>query len=230
MLKKQSKKILVIVAHPDDETLGPGGTIARHTSEGDTIYGISMTDGISARGLKNKKKSQIRFKASINAAKHIGLNWIKKARFPDNSMDKIPLLEIIKVIEEVKLKIKPTLIYTHSSADLNIDHRIVSEATLSAFRPQTNELWEEIRAFETPSATDYGHKSITGNFYPNLYVDITNTWNIKLKALNEYKIEMRGAPHSRSIDGLKNLAEYRGNQVGLKFAEAFEILRKVQRR
>ena len=130
---------------------------------------------------------------------------------------------LVEVIEKAKFLVIPTLVYTHSSADLNVDHRVVSQATLTAFRPQPNEVWQEIRTFEIASATDYGHKSITNLFYPNLYVDITGTWEKKLAALNEYKMEMRDAPHTRSFEGLENLAKHRGNQVGLKYAEAFEV-------
>jgi LmbE family N-acetylglucosaminyl deacetylase len=230
MLKKsKNKNILVVVAHTDDETLGLGGTIARHSSMGDNVYGIAMTDGVSARNNRTNQKIKIRKKASISAGKIIGLKWIRGGSFADNGMDNVPLLKIIKVIENAKSKINPSLIYTHCSNDLNIDHRIVCEATLTAFRPQPNESWTEIRTFEVPSSTDYGHRSITGFFHPNLYVNISNTWDKKLKALTKYKMEMRDKPHSRSLEGLKNLAKYRGNQVGLQYAEAFEIIRKIQR-
>ncbi len=159
----------------------------------------------------------------------MGLEWLEGGSFPDNAMDTVGLLDVAKVIERAKTLTKPTIIYTHSSADLNIDHRIVSQATLTAFRPQPNEVWEEIRTFEVASATDYGHKSITREFTPNLYVDISETWQTKLAALKEYSMEMREPPHTRSFDGLENLAKYRGNQVGLPCAEAFEIIRKVDR-
>jgi LmbE family N-acetylglucosaminyl deacetylase len=149
--------------------------------------------------------------------------------FPDNAMDKIALLEVVKVIERAKREVKPTIIYTHSAADLNIDHRIVSQATLTAFRPQPGEVWKEIRAFEVSSATDYGHPDVTSLFQPNLIISIENTWPKKLAALQQYKDEMRDAPHSRSFDGVEVLARYRGNQVGLKYAEAFQILRKIER-
>ena len=224
-----SHTVLVIVAHRDDETIGAGGAIARHVENGDIVYGVSMTDGVGARSVENDKEIAARLQASLEAKKILGLTWLEGANFPDNAMDTIPLLAIIKVIEKVKSLIKPTLIYTHSSADLNIDHRIVSQATLTAFRPQPNEIWQEIRSFEISSATDYGHKSITNLFYPNLYIDITKTWNKKLAAINEYKMEMRSAPHSRSVEGLENLAKHRGNQVGVFYAEAFEIIRKIER-
>ena len=221
--------VLVVVAHTDDETLGLGGTIARHVESGDIVYGVSMTDGVSARGVADGKEVEVRSQASLNAGRILGLNWLEGGNFPDNAMDTVPLFEVIKLIEKAKSKVMPTLIYTHSSADLNIDHRIVSEATLTVFRPQSNEIWQELRTFEVASATDYGHKSVTGIFYPNLYVDITNFWEKKLAALRMYEMEMRNAPHSRSFEGLENLAKQRGNQVGIYYAEAFEIIRKIER-
>jgi LmbE family N-acetylglucosaminyl deacetylase len=226
---KNKHTVLVVVAHPDDEALGLGGTISKHVENGDIVYGVSMTDGVGARGGANEEEIKVRAQASINSEKILGFTWLEGGNFPDNAMDSVPLLAVVKVIEKAKFLVNPTLVYTHSSADLNIDHRVVSQATLTAFRPQPNEVWQEIRTFETASATDYGHKSITNLFYPNLYIDITGTWEKKLAALHEYKMEMRDAPHSCSFEGLENLAKHRGNQVGLKYAEAFEIIRKIDR-
>ena len=226
---KNKHTVLVVVAHTDDEALGLGGAISKHVENGDIVYGISMTDGVGSRGGANEEGIKVRAQASINSERILGFTWLEGGNFPDNAMDSVPLLAVTKVIEKAKFLVNPTLVYTHNSADLNIDHRVVSQATLTAFRPQPNEVWQEIRTFEIASATDYGHKSITNLFYPNLYVDITGTWEKKLAALNEYKMEMRDAPHTRSFEGLENLAKYRGNQVGLKYAEAFEIIRKIER-
>ncbi len=188
-----------------------------------------MTGGVGARGIDDSDEKRKRAQASVNAGKILGLEWLEGGGFPDNAMDTVGLLDVARVIERAKTLSKPTVVYTHSSADLNIDHRIVSQATLIAFRPQPNEVWEEIRTFEIVSATDYGHKSITKEFTPNLYVDISETWQTKLAALQEYSIELRPSPHTRSFEGLENLAKYRGHQVGLPYAEAFEIIRKVVR-
>lgn len=229
-ISKQTKNIiLVVVAHTDDETLGLGGTIAKHVENGDTVYGVSMTDGVGARVEQDGEEIKKRAHASIKAGNILGLTWLEGGSFPDNSMDTVPLLAVVKVIEKAKSLVKPNLVYCHSSADLNVDHRVVSQATLTAFRPQPNDIWEEIRTFEIASATDYGHKSITNLFYPNLYIDIKATWNKKLSALREYEMEMRDAPHTRSFEGLENLAKHRGYQVGLYYAEAFEIIRKIER-
>ena len=221
-------KVLIIAAHSDDETLGIGGTIAKHHQNGDEIYAISMTDGVGARTDKSDLVIE-RKNASIKASRILGFKWINSFSFPDNSMDIVPRIEVIKKIEEVKKEINPYIVYTHNSSDLNIDHRIVSEATLTAFRPQPGENWLEIRTFEVPSATDFGHKSITGTFTPNLFVDISNTIDLKIDALKKYSSEMRLKPHTRSFEGVINLAKYRGNQVGLNYAESFEIIRKIIR-
>ena len=162
---KTTHIVLVIVAHPDDESLGLGATIAKHVENGDIVYAMSMTDGVSARDGMSEKEAKIRAQVSINAGNILGLTWIEGGSFPDNAMDTVPLLAVAKIIEKAKALVKPTIVYTHSSADLNIDHRIVSQATLIAFRPQPNEVWQEIRTFEIASATDYGHKSITNLFY-----------------------------------------------------------------
>lgn len=221
--------ILIIVAHTDDETLGMGGTIAKHIEAGDNVVAISMTDGIGARPHTTALNQDNRMQAAINASKILGFTWLKQYDFPDNAMDTIALLEVVKAIEAIKEIVSPTIIYTHSTADLNIDHRIVAEATLIAFRPQPQEVWNEIRTFEIPSATDYGHPDITHTFLPNLIISIEDTWPKKLLSLHAYSDEMRPEPHARSFQGLENLARYRGNQVGVNMAEAFQIIRKIIR-
>jgi LmbE family N-acetylglucosaminyl deacetylase len=229
VISSRSHTVLVVVAHTDDETLGLGGVIARHVLSGDSVFAISMTDGVGARGQDRDVEIKARALAAQRAASILGFTWLEAGSFPDNALDTVALLSIAQAIEKAKAEVKPTLIYTHSAADLNIDHRIVAQATLTAFRPQPGETWEEIRSFEVPSATDFSHKSIARPFHPNLYIDITATWQKKLAALKEYSAEMRAAPHSRSLEGIETLARYRGNQAGLAMAEAFETLRKIER-
>jgi LmbE family N-acetylglucosaminyl deacetylase len=230
--KNNSNKsqILVVVAHSDDETIGVGGTIARHVMNGDHVYVLSLTDGVGARRNINLSGDiKKRLSASRNAAKILGFKWLDGEKFPDNEMDSVPLLSIVKRIEEIKNIVKPNIIYTHTSADLNVDHRLTCQATLTAFRPQPDEPCVEFRMFEVASATDYGYHNITNNFYPNLYVNIEETWKKKLSALKEYSSELRDAPHSRSLQGIEILSNYRGIQVGLYKAEAFEVVRRIIR-
>lgn len=222
-----SERILVVIAHSDDETISMGGTIRKHVDQGDKVCVLSMTDGVSARLASSKADVIERKKASNKASDILGFDWLDCYDFKDNQMDVYPLLEIVKSIEVTKHHYKPSLVYTHSSADLNVDHRVVSNAVLTAFRPQPGEMCKEIRLFEVASATDYGNSKITGLFSPNLFVDISDKWAEKNDALNAYSREMKDYPHSRSIESIKNLAKIRGNQVGYHLAEAFEVIRKL---
>jgi len=223
----KSNQILFIVAHPDDEIIGAGGAIFRHVAKGDQVSVLFMTDGESSR-VYNKKHIAKRISAAQKVSKYLGFKWFKNGNFPDNAMDTVPLLSVIKVIEEAKDSINPSIVYTHSQADLNIDHRIVFEATMTAFRPQPKEFLKEIRLFEIASSTDYGQSSINGSFNPNLYISLnSNILKKKLKALSFYDKEMNKPPHSRSYEGIQNLLELRGNQCGHKYAEAFQIIRKI---
>ena len=222
------KSVLIVVAHSDDESIGMGGTIRKHVDDGDFVNIISMTNGVGAREKASKEDVSRRKNSSKLASDILGFTWRECSNFKDNAMDSYPLLEIVNFIEKAKNKYKPSLVYTSSGADLNIDHRVVANAVLTAFRPQPGELCKEIRLFEIPSATDYGHPSLTGKFLPNLFISIKNTWEAKLKALKAYRQEMKPYPHSRSIDGVKTNAEYRGKQIGVALAEAFEVIRKLE--
>ena len=220
--------VMVIVAHPDDETISMGGTIRKHISNGDEVNIISMTDGVSSRNSSNAADVDKRNHSAELASKILGFNWATRFNFKDNQMDSYPLIEVIRCIEKAKEKYQPNIIYTHSGADLNIDHRIVAKAVLTSFRPQPGELCKEIRLFEVASATDYSSPSLFSNFVPNLYISIDKTWEFKLKALNSYNSEMKDFPHSRSIEAINNLAKLRGSQVGYSLAEAFEVIRKLE--
>ena len=223
-----SEVVLVVVAHPDDESISMAGTIVKHVSKGDKVFVVSMTDGVGARG--NSKKHQIKNRkiSSEGASKELGFQWGDCYDFNDNAMDGYSLIEIVKVVEKAKLKYEPTLVYTCSGADLNVDHRVVANAVLTAFRPEPNEKCKELRLFEVASATDFGNAAITGSFVPNLFINISAAWPLKERALEAYSAEMRDYPHSRSIKGIKNLAKLRGNQVGYELAEAFEVIRKLE--
>lgn len=224
----KSEVVLIVVAHADDETIAMGGTIARHIAQGDQVAVISMTDGVGARLDATQSGAHERNASAMEAAKLLGFRWFKRFDFQDNGLDTHPLLDIVQAIEEVKKTVQPTLVYCHSGADLNVDHRIVGQAVLTAFRPQPGEACRELRLFEVASATDYGNPAVTGTFSPNLYINVGPYWEVKEAALMAYRQEMREAPHSRSIEGIKALAKYRGHQVGLEKAEAFQVIRKIE--
>ncbi|MGB2392255.1 MAG: PIG-L deacetylase family protein, partial [Pseudomonadales bacterium] len=153
--------VLVVVAHPDDESIAMGGTIRWHVDKGDKVYVVSMTDGVSARSGANEHDVLRRKASADQASRVLGFEWGDCYAFNDNAMDSHSLLEVVKAIEDAKHVYQPTLVYTHSGADLNVDHRVVVNAVLTAFRPEPLERCKEIRLFEVPSATDYGHAGIT---------------------------------------------------------------------
>ena len=223
-----AKKVLLVVAHSDDETIGLGGTIRRHVLNGDDVNVVSMTDGVGSRNLPSRENVLKRQNSAQKASEILGFTWVDQYEFEDNAMDKYSLLEIVKCIEATKSRTTPDIVYTHSGADLNVDHRVVANAVLTAFRPQPNERCKEIRLFEVASATDYGHENITGQFVPSLFIDISEYWSDKKLALESYLSELRDYPHSRSLEGLENLAKLRGNQIGLPMAEVFQVLRKIE--
>ncbi len=222
------KNVLICVAHRDDETIGCGGTIYKHFLQGDNVFCLSMTDGVSARSNiepLTKKKIKQRIQNSIKASKILKFKWIDHVEnFPDNQLDTVPLISIIQLIEKVKKRVKPTIVYTHAETDLNIDHRIVSAATQTAFRPIFGEICKKIYSFEVSSSTDYSNKQ----FYPNYFVNINKEWIKKKSALKAYGNEVLKTETSRSLMGLKTNAALRGFMVGQKFAEAFKIIREIK--
>ena len=187
---------------------------------------MSFTDGISSRvksKIDNKKKIQ-RLRNSNKASKILGFKWLETSKiFPDNQLDTVPLLELIKEIERYKKKINPEIIITHHNGDLNIDHKIINSSVITAFRPKSKSNVKKIISFEINSSTEYNREK-SKFFFPNLYVDIKPYIKKKIIAFRSYKEENLSYPNSRSLEGLKNLAKYRGNQIGVEFAEAYEIL------
>ena len=219
-----SKIVLVVAAHPDDEALGCGGTIARHIAEGDTVYAVFMADGVSSRshGSLTKRKN-----AAESARNILGIKEYFYLDFPDNRIDSLPLIEIVQPLELIIRKTQPHIIYTHHHGDLNVDHRITHQAVLTACRPLPSTNLRELFAFEVMSSTEWA-TPISNPFLPNHYVDISNYLSIKLDVLKADQDEMRELPHSRSIKHIKYLAYHRGNSVGLFAAEAFLTIRVVR--
>lgn len=218
------KKILVVCAHPDDETLGLGGTLVLHKNKKDKIFVLFLSEGESARG-KSNKKIVVRKNHAKKACAILGVQKIKFLDYPDQKLDSIPLVELTKKIENVISEWKPDIVYTHYWGDINQDHRQTFEATSIAVRPLPKSSIVEFICFETPSSTEWGMKSDV--FNPNYFVNIESTLKKKLQALKEYKNEIRVKPHPRSIESTKNRATYWGNSVGLNFVEAFIIVNKI---
>lgn len=221
-----ANKVLVIVAHPDDEVLGCGGTIYRHILAGDEVRLLIMSSGVGSRKHSNEIELANRKQAALDAAKILGIQDTYFFDFPDNAMDSIPILEIIKSIELILDKYAPNIIYTHHFGDLNIDHRITCMAVLTACRPLPGSLIQSIYSFEIPSSTNFISNQ-PDLFIPNTFIDISAVWDKKVDALRCYDFEMRPFPHARSERAIEAQAISRGCSVGLKKAEAFSLHRRV---
>ena len=221
-----NKQILVVAAHSDDEVLGCAGTIVRHINAGDKVHLLFMTDGVGSRlGVNISVNSRIL--AAENSAKILGVTSVENLDFPDNRMDEVALLDIVQSLEGVIYKIKPDVVYTHHLGDLNIDHQITHKAVITACRPQPEFSVKEIYAFEVLSSTGWNSSTIENVFIPNTFVDITRVWKKKTDALHCYNNELRDFPHARSYKGVETLGIYRGSSVGLQYAEAFQVERKI---
>jgi LmbE family N-acetylglucosaminyl deacetylase len=223
------KTILVIVAHPDDEVLGCGGTIARLTSEGSYVYTLILGEGVTSRDSKRdrtKRENEIAElrKQAEDANKILGVKKIYTTDFPDNRFDTVPLLDIVKTIEKIKEDIKPDIVFTHHCGDLNIDHQITFKAIMTACRPIKDESVKELYSFEIPSSTEWNVLSST-YFMPDYFVNINKSLEIKINALKEYKTELRDFPHPRSLKAVELNAKHWGVKMGYEAAEAFKTIR-----
>jgi len=224
---KHPDNVLVIVAHPDDEILGCGGTIASHINAGDNICILFLANGESSRTRDNASTEIInRRRAAIAACSSLG-ERVETVffDFPDNKLDSVPLLDIVQSMEKVTERVEPSIIYTHHLGDLNIDHQITHQAVMTASRPKTNSSVREIYTFEVLSSTNWSSTTQMNYFKPNKYVDITANLEKKLTALEFYGNELHDFPHARSLDAVVSLAKYRGSSVGIAAAEAFQVER-----
>ena len=224
------QKILVVAAHPDDEVLGVGATIAKHFSSGDEVSVCILGEGSTSRyekGVKNKNELDKLRECSLRASKILGIKDVFFSDLPDNRFDAVDLLDVVKIIEEYIFEIKPDIIYTHHGGDLNIDHRIVFNAVMTATRPCNNEKVERILCFETPSSTEWNAQLVKNTFLPNVYLDVSRTFDKKIQAIKVYTTEIRDYPHPRSVEALEALSMKRGVEAGLKLAEAFMLVREI---
>lgn len=219
--------VLVIAAHPDDEALGAGCAIARHARAGDRVTVMFLTEGTAAREGATAAQSRERRACAENAGKIMGVSDLRFCDFPDNAMDSVPLLEVVRAVERVAADARPQTVYLHHSSDLNIDHKIAARAAATCFRPVPGASAARLLAFEVPSATgwDFG----AGQFAPNLFIDATELLVVKLAALDAYAPEMRPFPHVRSREAIRARATAWGTQIGLHAAEPFQLLREIVR-
>ncbi len=224
--------ILVVAAHPDDEVLGCGGTIARLTQKGQDVNVAILGEGITSRYAQRDQADKTRVEALCDCSRQVAEMLGVKALFtydlPDNRFDTVPLLDVIKVVEELVQRVQPREIYTHHNGDLNIDHVVVHRAVLTATRPTVGCPVRDVYAFEVPSSTDWALGQFQPVFQPNVFVDISDVLPAKLQAMALYASETRPFPHPRASEALQATAKRWGAVVGVEYAEAFELLRSLR--
>lgn len=225
-----NNSVLVLAAHPDDEVLGCGGTIAKMVQSGKSVHVAFLADGVSSRFQKvdiSGKDLESRRCAARNACKILGVSEISFGEFPDNRMDTVPLIDVARYVEKLIIKYRPELVFTHHPGDLNVDHRRAHEAVSIACRPQSNCSVKTILCFEVLSSTEWQLSGAVPSFNPNWYEDISETLELKMLALESYGMEMRDWPHPRSSLAIDSLAKWRGATAGFRAAEAFMLGRKL---
>lgn len=219
-------RLLTVAAHPDDETLGAGGTMAWHAAHGDTVWALVLTEGVTSRHDRVEQQAE----CARRACDALGVERLVLAGLPDQRLDTLSLLDVITPIERCIEELRPDVVLTHFAGDVNEDHRLVARATMVATRPVAGLSVRRVCAFEIPSSTDWAPPIPGSVFTPNLYVDITQTLDTKLTAMkayaDTYHSEVRPYPHPRSMEALTAYAQRHGVASGLLAAEPFMLLRE----
>jgi len=220
--------VLVVAAHPDDEVLGCGGYIASRVRSGDEVSICFLSDGVTSRDSGDQAALiTTRHEAAKAASYILGVKTLTFGEFPDNQLDTVPLLTIVKAIESCIETFQPSIVLTHFGGDLNIDHQIANKAVVTACRPVSSQSVKQLLFFEIPSSTEWQVSSNRETFTPNWFEDISSTLSIKVEALAAYSVELREWPHPRSIKAIEHLAHWRGAVCGVDAAEAFVLGRLV---
>lgn len=236
MIDFKNKRILVVVAHPDDELLGLGATMHKLINQKNCkVRAIILGEGITSRSDKRNPDEwsdelKIHRLNIEEARKAIGYESVGIYDFPDNRFDTVALLDIIKVIEKEKEIFKPEIIFTHHGGDVNIDHQRTFEAVITATRPMEDEIVKTVITFETPSGTEWRASTDPHHFIPNIFVELSEeNVQAKIKGMECYEFEKRAYPHPRSPEALNIVSQKNGIQVGFHFAEAFMLVRSIMK-
>jgi LmbE family N-acetylglucosaminyl deacetylase len=220
--------VLVVAAHPDDEVLGCGGTMAKLASEGHDVHVCIVAEGISSRHNQRDQADRNAIAALAEKAKSVSafLNarTCRLLGLPDNRLDSMALLDVIKPIEALVAELQPNIIFTQHGGDLNIDHLVVYRAVMTATRPMAGRSTRAVYGYEVGSSTEWAFRQFQPVFAPQLFIDISETLERKVSAMEMYESEARPFPHPRSPEALRAQARRWGANVGVLAAEAFSVV------
>ena len=223
-----AKRVLVVVAHPDDEVLGPGGTLARLSRSGAEISLAVVSDGASAQPGYDAAAGERRNNQMRDAANILGIGRIFHGTFPDMRLDTVPHIELNIWISNVVRETECDLVFTHHHGDVNLDHSMVFRSTLVATRPVPGQHVKTVLSYQVNSSSEWSDPSVQKAFLPNVFVDISETIETKIAALEAYVDEVRATPHPRSPDAVRARAQVQGSEVGVAYAEGFVLIRSLQ--
>ena len=217
--------ILVVSAHPDDEVLGLGGTLARHVQQHDVVYPAIFADASQVRYSEEKRKDLK--SACLKSCAELGAQPPEFLGFPDQKLDTYSQIDLTKAIEELIVKYHCEVVYTHHVGDINRDHQLLHEATLVATRPKPGGIVRRVLSYSVPSSTEWAPFFPGRSFVPNWFVDIAATLPQKIRALAHYSSETPPYPHPRSLEAVENQAKFWGSSVGFEYAEPFMLMRNL---
>jgi LmbE family N-acetylglucosaminyl deacetylase len=216
----------VVAAHPDDEVLGAGGAIVRHARVGDVVSLVILTDGAGTRYAATMAR-RLR-EDCLRAARVLGARRTVFLDLPNQKLDTLPILEVVTALERTFEDLRPQVVFTHHAGDLNRDHRVAHEATLVACRPLPGQSVRRLYAYSVVSSTEWAAPTAADAFLPNVFLDISDVLDVKLRAFGCYRSEARRHPHARSRAGVRVAAQRAGLGVGLSAAEPFMLLRGIE--
>lgn len=219
-------RILVIAAHPDDEVLGMGGTIAVHTGQGDDVRVLVVTDGSSTQYPGDADIRARKEQEALRAAKELGVDDYVHLDLPDMRLDTLEHIEVNKVVEEHIRDFEPQVVYT-VQPDVNQDHRILFDSVAVATRPTPGQPVRRLLTYAPTSSTEWTPAAVNW-FVPNWYVDVTESLERKVAAFAHYETERREYPHPRSERAIRATAEFHGTSCGIEYAEPFVLIRGLE--
>lgn len=225
-------RVLVLAAHPDDEVLGCGGTMARLAKEEHDVFIAILGEGITSRYAQREQADPSLIKLlharSRKVAEMLGAKDVFMSSLPDNRFDTVPLLDVVKIIEDLVSKLEPEVVYTQHGGDLNVDHVVTFRATLTATRPMAGTPVRALYSYEVASSSEWAFQQFSPVFRPSHFVDIEATLEQKIRAMQAYESEARLFPHPRSPEALRAAAQRWGSVVGRLAAEPFHCMWKIE--
>jgi N-acetylglucosamine malate deacetylase 1 len=222
------KNILVISAHPDDETLGVGGTILKHVANGDNVYWLIITNVLRNQGFSKERVESRQLEIS-KVEKMFGFKETFNLNYPTMTLSSSSLIKMIPEISSVFSEVKPEIIYTLNRSDAHSDHRVIFDAVMACTKSFRYPFIKQILMYECISETEFAPALTEKVFLPNYFIDITNYLDKKNEIMKVFESEIAEHPFPRSLENIKALAHFRGASVGVKYAEAFQLLKYIDK-